>query len=58
MTSTSINSHYNHPVSLIRVQTINLFATAKNEKALEYGMEELISLPEGGQRPAGQRYFR
>lgn len=37
-------SRYDHPVNPIRVQAINLFATAKDEKALEDGMEELISI--------------
>lgn len=37
-------SRYDHPVNPIRVQAINLFATAKNEKALEKGMDELISI--------------
>lgn len=37
-------SRYDHPVNPIRVQAINLFATAKEEKELEEGMEELISI--------------
>lgn len=37
-------SRYDHPVNPIRVQAINLFATAKSEKVLEEGMEELISI--------------
>lgn len=37
-------SRYDHPVNPIRVQAINLYATAKNGKALEDGMEELISI--------------
>lgn len=37
-------SHYDHPVNPIRVQAINLFATAKDEKELESGMDELISI--------------
>lgn len=37
-------SRYDHPVNPIRVQAINLFATAENDEALEKGMEELISI--------------
>ena len=37
-------SRYDHPVNPIRVQAINLFASAKNEEALEEGMDELISI--------------
>lgn len=37
-------SRYDHPVNPIRVQAINLFATAKDEKELEDGMEELIGI--------------
>lgn len=37
-------SRYTHPVNPIRIQAINLFATARNERALEEGMEELISI--------------
>ena len=37
-------SQYDHPVNPIRVQAINLFATAKDEEALKTGMEELISI--------------
>lgn len=37
-------SRYDHPVNPIRVQAINLFATAKNDEVLEEGMEELISI--------------
>ena len=37
-------SRYDHPVNPIRVQAINLFASAENEKELEEGMEELISI--------------
>ena len=37
-------SRYDHPVNPIRVQAINLFATAENEDTLEKGMEELISI--------------
>lgn len=37
-------SRYDHPVNPIRVQAINLFATAKSEKELEDGMEELIGI--------------
>lgn len=37
-------SRFDHPVNPIRVQAINLFATAKSEKELEAGMEELISI--------------
>ena len=37
-------SRYDHPVNPIRVQAINLFATAKNDEALEDGMDELISI--------------
>ena len=37
-------SRHDHPVNPIRVQAIHLFATAKDEKELEKGMEELISI--------------
>ena len=37
-------SRYAHPVNPIRVQAINLFATAKDEKELEDGMDELINI--------------
>lgn len=37
-------SRHDHPVNPIRVQAIHLFATAKEEKELEKGMEELISI--------------
>lgn len=37
-------SLYGHPVNPIRVQAINLFATAKSQKALEDGMEDLIGI--------------
>lgn len=37
-------SRYDHPVNPIRVQAINLFATAENDEALEKGMDELISI--------------
>lgn len=37
-------SRYDHPVNPIRVQAINLFATAKDEKSLEDGMDELIGI--------------
>lgn len=37
-------SRYDHPVNPIRVQAINLFASAKNEKELEDGMDELINI--------------
>ena len=37
-------SRYDHPVNPIRVQAINLFATAKDEKELDDGMDELISI--------------
>ena len=37
-------SRYDHPVNPIRVQAINLFATAKDDEALEDGMDELISI--------------
>ena len=37
-------SRYDHPVNPIRVQAINLFATARGEKELEDGMEELIGI--------------
>ena len=37
-------SRYDHPVNPIRVQAINLFATAKDEKELVDGMEELIGI--------------
>ena len=37
-------SRYDHPVNPIRVQAINLFASAKSKKELEDGMDELISI--------------
>ena len=37
-------SLYGHPVNPIRVQAINLFATARKKKELEEGMDELISI--------------
>ena len=37
-------SRYDHPVSPIRVQAIHLFVTAKDEKELEDGMDELINI--------------
>ena len=37
-------SRYDHPVNPIRVQAINLFATAKSENELEDGMDELINI--------------
>lgn len=37
-------SRYDHPVNPIRVQAINLFASAKDERELEDGMEELIGI--------------
>ena len=37
-------SRHDHPVNPIRVQAINLFATAKGEKELEDGMDELINI--------------
>ena len=37
-------SRYDHPVNPIRVQAINLFATAKSKKELEEGMDELINI--------------
>ena len=37
-------SRYEHPVNPIRVQAINLFVTAKGEKELEDGMDELINI--------------
>ena len=37
-------SRYDHPVNPIRVQAINLFATAEKEQQLEEGMEELINI--------------
>lgn len=37
-------SRSSHPVNPIRVQALNLFATAKNEKELQKGMDELISI--------------
>lgn len=37
-------SHYDHPVNPIRVQAINLFATAKDQNELEKGMDELIQI--------------
>lgn len=37
-------SRYDHPVNPIRVQAINLFATARSEEELNKGMDELISI--------------
>lgn len=37
-------SSYDHPVNPIRVQAIHLYATAKREKELEEGMDELIGI--------------
>lgn len=37
-------SRYDHPVNPIRVQAIHLFVTAKGEKELEEGMDELINI--------------
>ncbi len=37
-------SHYDHPVNPIRVQAINLFASARNQIELDNGMEELIQI--------------
>lgn len=37
-------SRATHPVNPIRVQALNLFATAKSEKELNRGMEELFSI--------------
>lgn len=37
-------SRYDHPVNPIRVQAIHLFVTAKDEKELEEGMDELINI--------------
>jgi len=37
-------SRYDHPVNPIRVQAINLYATAKKKADLEKGMDELISI--------------
>lgn len=37
-------SRYDHPVNPIRVQAIHLFFTAKDEKELEDGMDELINI--------------
>jgi len=37
-------SRHEHPVNPIRVQAINLFVTAKGEKELEDGMDELINI--------------
>lgn len=37
-------SLYGHPVNPIRVQAINLFATAREKKELEKGMDELIGI--------------
>ncbi len=37
-------SRSSHPVNPIRVQALNLFATAENEQTLENGMNELISI--------------
>jgi Zn-dependent protease with chaperone function/uncharacterized tellurite resistance protein B-like protein len=37
-------SRASHPVNPIRVQALNLFATAKSKQELDNGMEELISI--------------
>lgn len=37
-------SRASHPVNPIRVQALNLFATAKSQSQLDNGMEELISI--------------
>ena len=37
-------SHFDHPVNPIRVQAINLFATALNQEELDKGMDELIQI--------------
>ena len=37
-------SRYDHPVNPIRVQAINLFASARSEEELEKGMDELIGI--------------
>jgi len=37
-------SRASHPVNPIRVQALNLFATAKSQKELDEGMDELISI--------------
>jgi Zn-dependent protease with chaperone function len=37
-------SRHDHPVNPIRVQAIHIFATAKDGKELEKGMDELISI--------------
>lgn len=37
-------SRASHPVNPIRVQALNLFATAKSQKELKKGMDELISI--------------
>lgn len=37
-------SRATHPVNPIRVQALNLFATCKTQKALEKGMDDLISI--------------
>ncbi|MBQ7690841.1 MAG: M48 family metalloprotease [Muribaculaceae bacterium] len=37
-------SRSSHPVNPIRVQALNLFATCKTQKALQQGMDELISI--------------
>ena len=37
-------SRSTHPVNPIRVQALNLFATCKTQKALNQGMDELISI--------------
>ena len=37
-------SRYDHPVNPIRVQAIHLFVTAKDEKELEDGMDDLINI--------------
>ena len=37
-------SHYDHPVTPIRIQAINLFAKAKSQQELEDGIAELIQI--------------
>jgi hypothetical protein len=37
-------SHESHPVNPIRVQALNLFATAQTKEALDQGMDKLISI--------------
>jgi len=37
-------SQFDHPVNPIRVQAINLFATAKTQKELEEGMKDLVNV--------------